>query len=332
MLPQKSPKTGYWKNGDLKFEDVLFRFSRETQKELRDWIKALPAEKFIEDIKLSDYSAPNFQKDMEKVREELETGTRLTILAPVEGLNPLEQGVVSWLAGIALGNPLNQASDPTGKQQMKIYRIFDRGGRLEKGARYSYTNQGGDCHTDNVNTDDSWQYMILTSVFSAYAGGGSILVSGLTVHDILEEQYPEVLETLRQPILWERKGIRDNTFYEAPVVTYNEKGEPEFRWLPSYVFQSIDKAVQMGHPKAQPMTAEQKHAFDVMTATLARADLQFQSDLPEGHALIDYDCQVFHERGHFADRKNPYIPDVNERTFDPSKNYGRLRYRMWIKK
>ncbi len=331
MLKTKSPQTGYWKNGDLKMKDVLFSFSSQAQKEVIQLVQSLPGELNVEAIDPGKYELTHFVKDLDQFKDVIENGIRFVITRPIEGINPLEQGIVAWLMGASLGNPLDQATDPNGKRYMKVYRIFDRGGRLEKGSRYSYTNQGGDCHTDNVNTEEPWKFMILQSVFSAFAGGGTILVSGLTVHDILEEKYPEQLEWLRKPIFWERKGLGDNTFYEAPVVTYNDRGEPEFRWLPSYALQSNEKAMDLGIPGAKPFEPGHRNAFEVLTALLASAELQFQGDLPQGHILLNYDSQVFHERGHFADLPGSYIPELSERKYDPAKKYGRLRYRMWIK-
>jgi hypothetical protein len=334
MVIKKTAANGYWKNGDLSVADTLHTFTSGAQEEVRTLVNSLPPERLdIESINPDEYDLSNFRSEMEVVRDKVVNGPRLAIVGPVEGLNPLEQGVVTWLAGNSLGRPLDQAVTPDGQPWGKIYPLYDRHQnrtRLE-GGRYSEDRFGGDSHTDNVNTPERWEFLVLGSIFSAHAGGENGIISGLTMHDLLQSKYPDEYKTLQQPIHWEKKGLSTNPeFYQAPVLTVRKNGSPWFRWLPSYARESAKKALDLGYSGAKPLSDNQESAFRVLEALTCDRGLQFQANLPEGHTAIMYDGQIFHDRTLFTDHPNSIVPELHQRIVNPNAHHQRYRLRMWV--
>lgn len=336
MLKGKKILNGYWKKGDLKLEDVIHAFSSEAQEEIRSMVESLPGNRLdIESIKINDYNLSHFRAEMEAVREEVENGIRFAIVGPVEGLNPLEHGVVTWIVGNSLGRPLNQSVKANGEPYSKLHPLYDRHKNIsrEQGGRYSEDRFGGDSHTDNVNTEERWEFLVLGSIFEAYAGGENGIISGLTMQELLQDKYPDEYKTLQEPVLWKKKGLtKEPKFYKAQVLTVRDDGSPWFRWLPSYTRESAREAVELGIPGAKPLSEEQKHAFNLLEALTCNRALQFQAALPAGYTAIMYDGQIFHDRTVFVDHPNAAVPELYQRSVEPETEHQRYRLRMWVQK
>lgn len=305
-------------------ENLYFNFSKQSQDEIYDFIKQLHPYDKIEDAKtLQKDDAPFFLKQMEEIRNELENGKRILIVEPfVDFFNKYtiqEQRTISWLIGNALGAPLvqNEAGD-------KVICVYDRDrhNSMTKGARYHQTREGGTIHTDNVNVPYIWEYLVLSCVSPAMCGGENILVNGLHVHKILKEKFPDVLEILESNFLWEQRGVADAQ-YEAPIITYNKKGEPLFRHLRPYM--------ESAHRKMEkPLTDLQLYAIDTLDAILEHTDNQYRHTFKAGEILLTFDSQILHGRTCFSDAFDAVtIFDYKKENNKPMK---RTMDRLWAKK
>lgn len=305
-------------------ENFYYAFSGEAQNEIYDYIKALHNYEKIEDTKVLDHDdCPTFLKEVEEVRNELENGKRIVIIRPFADVQNkytiLEQRTIYWLLGNALGEALVQ--NEAGDKAILVYDR-DRNNSMQKGARYHQTKEGGTIHTDNVNVPFKWHYLLLACISPAKAGGENILVNGLTVHKVLKEKHPDVLSLLEKNFCWEQRGVAEAT-YEAPIITYNEKGEPEFRHLRPYM--------ESAHLKlSRPLSEEQLYALDTFDAVLEHSDNQYRHSFKSGEILLTYDSQVLHGRTCFSDALNAVT--VHEWRKDHNKPLKRTMERLWIKK
>lgn len=305
-------------------DNFYYTFSGEAQNEIYDYIKALHAYDRIEDTKVLDSEdCPAFRKEMEEVRNEIENGKRIVIVKPfIDVQNKytiLEQRTIYWLMGNVLGETLVQ--NEAGDRAILVYDR-DRTNSMNKGARYHQTREGGTIHTDNVNVPFKWQYLLLACISPAMAGGENILVNALTVHKILKEKHPDVLTILEKNFFWEQRGVADAT-YEAPIITYNQKGEPEFRHLRPYM--------ESAHKKLNcPLTDEQTYALDTLDAVLEHSDNQYRHSFLAGEVLLTYDAQVLHGRTPFSD--DLYAVTVHEWRRDHHKPLKRTMDRLWVMK
>ncbi|GAB4010614.1 MAG: hypothetical protein Fur0010_03680 [Bdellovibrio sp.] len=177
----------------------------------------------------------------------------------------------------------------------KVIMVYDRDrtASMHQGARYHQTREGGSIHTDNVNIPEIWNYLFLSCLEPAEVGGENILVNGLAVHRELKTKFPKALNVLENNFYWEMRGVKD-ALYQAPIITYNKKGEPLFRHLRPYM--------ESAHIKAQvPMTSEQLYAIDVLDAITNSSEFQMRYRMRRGDILITRDAQVLHGRTCFSD-------------------------------
>ncbi|WP_341279865.1 TauD/TfdA family dioxygenase [Paenibacillus sp. FSL H8-0537] len=239
------------------------------------------------------------------------------VLKPLQELSLHENRFLSWIVISLLGEPLVQ-----NKEGAKIIHVYDRDRtkKMEDGARYHQTRQGGSIHTDNVNVPVKWEYLVMHCVATAMVGGETILLNGNDIYNYLKESLPDVLSTLEAPFYWEYRGISDGT-YQAPIVTYSEEGVAQFRYLRDYL--------ESAHQKSgNPLTAKQLSALDALDSILEISDLQSRFFLEQGETLIINDSQVFHGRTTFSDFENAEVVDLD---FTAGKRYKRTIDRAWVK-
>jgi len=305
-------------------DNFYFTFSGEAQNEIYDYIKSLHSYPRVQDAKLlSTDDCPSFQREVEELRNEVENNKRLVIIKPFVDLHNkydvLEQRTISWLIGGVLGQALIQ--NEAGERVICVYDR-DRKNSMTKGARYHQTREGGSIHTDNVNVPEHWEYLLLTCINPAMSGGENILVNGLLVHKILKEKHSDVLAILEKNFVWEMRGVADAT-YEAPIITYNKKGEPMFRHLRPYM--------ESAHQKVdRPLTAEQLYAIDTLDSILEHSDNQYRHTFKAGEILISYDSQVLYGRTCFSDAFDAVTIDMWKK--DHHKPLKRTMDRLWVKK
>lgn len=305
-------------------DNFTYAFSAEAQNEIYDFIKNLHQYERIEDAKtLESDDCPTFLREVEEIRNELENGKRIVIVRPFVDLHNKytiqEQRTISWLLGNVLGEPLvqNEAGD-------KVICVFDRdrNNTMVKGARYHQTREGGTIHTDNVNVPYHWEYLVLSCIAPAMSGGENILVNALTVYKILKEKHPDVIAILEKNFIWEQRGVADAT-YEAPILTYNKKGEPMFRHLRPYM--------ESAHRKTgMPLTDEQMYAIDTLDSVIEHSDNQYRHTFKAGEILLTYDSQVLHGRTCFSDELNAV--NIFDYKKDHHKPLKRTMDRLWAKK
>jgi len=298
--------------------DIEFRLSSRAEAELSSVLgKILQFDP--EALDIMDGALPAVRAEIEVLRHKVESTVGFALLHPISGLNDPEQcRAVSWIIGQMLGDPLGQ--NEAGQRLVSVYDR-DRTRRMSDGARYHQTREGGSLHTDNVNFKERWDYLIMTCVAAAMIGGESVLVSGLTVYNVLQETTPQAVDILCKDFLWEGRGFSGQVF-PAPIISFNEWGEPEFRYLRPYLTSAHKKA-------DQPLTEAQIWALDSLDSVLETSALQFRYKLEAGHALIINDNQIFHGRTSFSDYFDGviYAPELRA----TRKRFNRFIDRVWIK-
>jgi alpha-ketoglutarate-dependent taurine dioxygenase len=229
-----------------------------------------------------------------------------------------QRQIVPWIIAHCLGELLVQDSSGS-----RLIHVFDRDRqrRMRDGARYHQTREGGSLHTDNVNAPDPWEFLVFGCVEPALIGGESVLAHADLIHRRLEKYIPEALEILRQPFHWEYRGISD-ALYQAPIITYDDKSRPHFRYLRPYL--------ESAHQKAgEPLTDQQTWALDVLDSAMELGEVQLRLSLQAGDVLITHDSRILHGRTSFADHLDSTT--VAESHQFPHLNVRRSFERAWVK-
>ena len=277
-------------DGTASLDKFRVAFSDAAAEEFRSFVRMVPPQATLEDIQPDVSHLEEFANDIERFRREVDLGNGMIIIGAIPELTAKERQVENWVVSQLLGSPLVQSSE--GNRLVHVYDR-DRTKRMEDGARYHQTRQGGSVHTDNVNAPEPWEYLVFGCIEPAQHGGESIVVNGYSVHSYLKQNAPDALRILEQDFFWEYRGIADDV-YRAPIVTYGAEGDPYFRYLRTYL-ESAHRKVQ------EPLTAEQLWAMDVLDAALELSDLQLRIALCAGEILVTFDSQMFHGRTSFAD-------------------------------
>jgi len=268
------------------------------------------------DLTLEPDALPSLRADVEAWRYRVEQRERMVIVEPVADLGFEQRRAFGWIVARLLGDPVVQ--NDKGDRVVSVW-ARPGGKRVIDGARYHQTREGGGPHTDNVSLPDSWEYLVFSCIRPALLGGESILLNGFAVHQALEA-VPGALEILRQPFWWEYRGIAERLF-QAPVVTYSNEGEPQFRHLRKYL--------ESAHQRAgQPLSDEQVWALDALEAILELSRLQYRVRLEQGEILITFDSQVLHARTFFCD-PSPEVPATAE---EAALGSCRFFDRVWVKR
>ena len=88
----------------------------------------------------------------------------------------------------------------------KVIEVFDRDRKLSinKGSRYHQTREGGSIHTDNVNIPYHWDYLLFSCLSNAKAGGETILVDSIEIHQELSRNFKDAKKILKKNFFWEK--------------------------------------------------------------------------------------------------------------------------------
>ena len=268
-------------------------------------------------------SSAAFCRVLDLVKTRLQAGMRAILLSlEFEGKCPLSIEDLSIFTPI-LANALGDLLVQNEKGDKVIY-VYDRDrlGSMYDGARYHQTREGGTIHTDNVNIPKPWDYLLFSCLAAGEAGGESILVDGVAVHQCLKDSFPRALKTLEEKFYWEMRGVADS-LYQAPIITYDQKGLPLFRHLRPYM--------ESAHRKAGvSLTLEQLYAVDVLDALTNSLRFQTHYSMRQGDHLISVDSQVLHGRTCFSDSLDSVT--IDEYLKGTGKKLKRTMERVWLTK
>ena len=155
---------------------------------------------------------------------------------------------------------------------------------------------------------------------SSDAGGETILVDSKEIYSELSKNFLEAKNILEKNFYWEKRGVAEE-LYRAPILTYDKKKFPNFRYLRPYL--------ESAHIKAKkPLTKKQLYSLDVLDALLETSKFQYRYKMKKGDILFNLDSKVLHGRTSFSDSLKS-IP-LNQIKKD-EKYLKRTMIRVWIK-
>lgn len=243
----------------------------------------------IEALEIAPAELARLAGEVASLQARLHRGRRFAVVRAPGELPFEHRAAIPWLIARLLGDTLVQNEDGH-----HLYLIADRGGKMEHGARYSQTNQGGSFHTDGVNLESGYDYFLLSCLAPAERGGESVLVSGHSVHRELREKSPETLRDLGREFVWEFKGIYKDRFYRKAILSLGD-GVPRWHYLRNYLEEAAAK-------QNEPLSEASVLAMDRLDGTLGDPRLQFRHRLGPGETVIVNDKEIFHGRTPFEDR------------------------------
>ena len=295
-----------WEIEDLRStNDWCFEIDQADRKQITTSIKSV----FDKDRDLFDYSPDEFDlgsswEIIERALLEAHHQKGLSIVRglPREDLNHEEFRLLSRAIGLKAG-----VARPQGLASQYISAVQDAGTdyRAANGRGYS-SNAELDFHVDVADLT------ILTCYNKAKSGGQSMISSGVTAHNYLTKERPDLAEIAYQHFYFSRQEEQapdEKPFYSLPLFE-EEKGNLFCNWNRNRVqsAQNIE-----GIPELSKL---QKETMDFLDEILTRPELMYTMYLEPGDMQIINNYRMFHSRTGYLDYEN----DLKKRCL----------YRLWL--
>jgi len=297
-IQQPANERMVWLASDIKPDDYVVRLSADTLSEIERLIGFLVDNPLpLLQRNLDEHELPACRAAMAQMKSILDDGVGFAVLdrLPMENYpidNLLE---IYWVLGQCIGRPVAQKWNG----QM-IYDVADTGANYAYGTRGSYTSVELNFHTDNAFARMVPDYVGLFCRHPAKSGGVSRFCSLYSVHQRMLEQYPQALERLYQPVLFDRqKEHRDGA---EPVCL-----APYFSWRNNRLFARANASlIRKGYEVAEePMDTTLAAALEAIDEVCAAEDLWYEAALQRGQVQYLNNHEVGHYRSAFEDFDEP---------------------------
>jgi hypothetical protein len=253
------------------------------------------------------FPLPGFSAALDGILEKVEKGRGFMLVRgiPRDRYTDEECELIYWGLGVHLGAPVSQNA-----RGHLLGHVRDEGRiQADPNARAYQTNERMDFHTDMLPVDVLGLFCLRT----AKSGGASKLVSALTIHNVLRDERPDLLEALYGMFHVDWRGEEpsgEKPWFTLPM--YSERdGQVTARInsLPYY-----DSAAR--HGEQYRPTAIQHEALEMVQVIANRPELMLSMDFQEGDIQLINNHILLHAREAYEDYPEP----------------GRERHllRMWI--
>jgi hypothetical protein len=242
------------------------------------------------------FPLPRFGAVLGTVLDEIENGRGFVLLRgiPRRRYTDEECELLCWGLGVQLGNPVSQNA-----RGHRLGHVRDEGRVIaDPNARAYQTNQRMDFHTDLLPVDVLGLFCLRT----AKSGGASKLTSALTIHNVLREERPDLLEVLYGMFHLDWRGedpAGENPWFTLPMFSVCDgKVTTRICSLPYY-----DSAARFG--EQYRLTALQREALETVQDIANRPELMLSMDFQEGDIQLINNHIMLHAREAYEDYDEP---------------------------
>jgi hypothetical protein len=253
------------------------------------------------------FALPRFAARLHAVRDEVENGRGFVLIRgiPRDRYTDEECELLYWGLMSYLGTPVSQNA-----RGHLLGHVRDEGRvKSDPNARLYQTRERMDFHTDVLPVD----LLGLFCLRGARSGGESKVVSALTVHNVLRDEHPDLLDTLYGDFHLDWRGEEppgEKPYFTIPMFSERE-GRVTARLVSILYYKS---AARFGAALAP--TPLQLEALEAVQEIANRPELMLSMDFQEGDIQLLNNHTTMHARTAFEDYDEP----------------GRQRHllRMWI--
>lgn len=246
----------------------------------------------------ADFHMPACKDLMATVKETLDTGIGFAILdtVPVDEMEKDEAKALYWLLLSMIAKSVSQSWE--GKM---MFDVTDTGHQAGPGTgiRGAMTNNRHRYHTDNAY-NLAPEYVSLLCLRTAKEGGISGLVSFYAVHNVLLEEYPDLLPRFYEPFPYERHRQHapdDDLIRPKPLFEYDGTALK--------VCLGVSR-IRAGYElMGEKMDARTEAALDALDEVLLRPDLGKEFIFEPGQIQILNNSRIAHRRTAYTDWPEP---------------------------
>ncbi|HXV11944.1 MAG TPA: TauD/TfdA family dioxygenase, partial [Burkholderiales bacterium] len=253
------------------------------------------------------FPLPRFAAQLDRLLDEIENGRGFVLVRgiPRARYTDADCELIYWGIGAHLGTPVSQNA-----RAHLLGHVRDEGRiQADPNARAYQTNERMDFHTDMLPVDVLGLFCLRT----AKSGGASKLVSALTVHNVLREERPDLLEALYGTFHVDWRGEEpagEAPWFSLPMFSERDgRVTTRINSLPYY-----ESAAR--HGAQYGPTPVQREALQAVQEIANRNELMLSMDFREGDIQLINNHILLHAREAYEDYPEP----------------GRERHllRMWI--
>lgn len=245
-----------------------------------------------------DFPLPSLSAKLDEVPDRLEEGLGVVLIRglPRERYSAQECELIYWGFGIHLGTPVSQNT-----RGHVLGHVRDEGRQLEDPTARAYqTRAKMDFHSDQLPVD----VLGLFCVRTAKRGGASALASVYTVHNVILEERPDLLEVLYQPFNIDWRGEEpegEQPWYRSPMFSY-AGGKVTSRITSRAYFTGVTR---FGEHLA--LTDIQREALDFVQEVANRPEICLRMSFAEGDMQFINNHAILHAREEFEDYDDPEL-------------------------
>jgi hypothetical protein len=282
-----------WTGADMRRREAewSYRLSPDEAAEIEAAVQAVRARGLdLAEIRREDFPLPTLGPVLDRLRGEVLDGRGFALLRgmPVEGRPITESATAYWGAGSYFGGARSQNA-----KGHLLGHVYDLGVSAENNpnARGYATAERQDFHIDRCDI------VALLCLRRAKSGGHSAIVSSMTVHNVMAERRPDLLERLYQPFPTDRRGEVPEgkaPFYEAPVFN-------EYAGLVSVLYSRLYIGSAQRFPEARRLTPDDFAALAMFNQLAGDPELRLDMNFMPGDVQFLHNHTILHARSAYED-------------------------------
>jgi len=282
-----------WTGADMRHREAewTYRLSPAEIGEIESAVQTVQARRLdLADIRRGDFPLPTLGPVLQHLRDEVVHGRGFVLLRglPVENRSLAESAIAYWGIGSHIGSARSQNS-----KGHLLGHVYDLGlsSATNPNVRSYATSERQNFHIDRCDV------VALLCLRRAKSGGASSLVSSTTVHNVMAERRPDLLERLYRPFPTDRRGeIPEGKapFYEAPV--YND-----YAGFVSVLYSRLHIGSSQRFPEAPRLTPEDMEALDMFAELAGDAELRLDMNFMPGDVQLLHNHTILHARSAYED-------------------------------
>lgn len=248
----------------------------------------------------ADFALEACRATMAEVRSVTRDGAMFAVLdrLPVEEMTRDETIQLYWLLSSLLARPVAQKLNG----QM-FFDVRDTGAKLSPGSgiRPTVTNVDLRFHNDNSYNDSPPDYVCLLCLHPARRGGVSQVMSVATVHQALQQDFPELMDRLYRPFWYDRHAEHqpdEPSTFAAPIFERGADGTVKARLALSEIFAGYEL-------RGERLDNETAAALAAVQAVFDRPELRVELDFAPGQIQYVNNRATGHARTEFVDHSEP---------------------------
>lgn len=247
----------------------------------------------LAELEPSRFPLPTLGPVIAAMREELLRGRGFSLVRglPIDRYSPEEYAAIFMGLGAHLGHARSQNA-----KGHVLGHVCDLGLSSDDPAvRIYQTSERQTFHTDSCDV------VGLLCLREAKCGGDSLLVSAMTIFNIMRRKYPELLARLLQPMPHDRRGeipAGEDPYFDIPVFSWHDGRITVF-----YQRQYFDSAQRFAG--ARRLTREDVAALDKLDDLANDLNLCLLMRLAPGDMQFVYNHTMLHDRTSFEDHAEP---------------------------